>query len=175
MGRLATDCSATYDACRRCRPRARLEGEEVEGGTGFRDSTGTYLTETGHTGVWLSSVPLEEAARFDVLLAVDISSELVEPYEWVEEDFSSWISTPPETSDSRAPWGGAPSSHAAGLNLRAPDPPAYDVVADAAIHDHRRPRWAANVTRFDCTAARIGSSIGPTAPGLPATAMFSVS
>src|SRR5438874_6268939 len=32
MGRLAADCTATYDACQRCRPRAAQEGEQADGG-----------------------------------------------------------------------------------------------------------------------------------------------
>ncbi len=53
--------------------------------SGFTDATGKYLTDTEHTGVWLSDRPLDEAAEFDTLLVVEIAGELVEPYEWVEE------------------------------------------------------------------------------------------
>lgn len=56
---------------------------------GFRDKSGYYLTETIHSGVWLSDVPLDanDGVGGDVLLEVTVelaSSEIAE-YEWVEE------------------------------------------------------------------------------------------
>ena len=53
---------------------------------GFRDGTGRYLTEREHTGVWLSDRDIDNdpGAHTAVLLAVEISSTLVEPFEWIE-------------------------------------------------------------------------------------------
>lgn len=54
---------------------------------GFRDGRGRYMTNTEHEGVWLSDRPLDvhEGAEGDTLLAVEVPSDLVEPYEWIEE------------------------------------------------------------------------------------------
>jgi hypothetical protein len=58
--------------------------------SGFRDGSGNYLTETVHTGVWLSDEPLDvnEGASGDVLLQVNIPPALeteVLACGWVEE------------------------------------------------------------------------------------------
>jgi hypothetical protein len=52
---------------------------------GFRDGHGRYLTESGHTGVWISDVPLDENEGADTLLVVEIGADLIEEFEWVEE------------------------------------------------------------------------------------------
>src|SRR6516165_2348302 len=55
---------------------------------GFRDGTGTYMTDQLWTGVWLSNVPLDgnEGASGNVLLQVELpSEEIVADYEWIEE------------------------------------------------------------------------------------------
>jgi len=54
---------------------------------GFRDATGHYLTDHEHTGVWLSDRDIDQdpGARTAVLLAVEIPSRLVEPFEWIED------------------------------------------------------------------------------------------
>jgi hypothetical protein len=54
---------------------------------GFKDGTGEYLTDSLHTGVWISNEPLDsnEGANGDVLLEVRILRRLVNYYEWLEE------------------------------------------------------------------------------------------
>ena len=54
---------------------------------GFRDGRGRYLTEHEYTGVWVSDVPLDinEGAEGDVLLAIEVTPEAVDPFEWAEE------------------------------------------------------------------------------------------
>ena len=54
---------------------------------GFRDGTGTYLTDSLHTGVWLSDQPLDanEGAVGDTLLEMRMPAHVVEAYEWVQE------------------------------------------------------------------------------------------
>jgi hypothetical protein len=56
---------------------------------GFRDSTGSYLTSTQHSGVWLSNVPLDAndgaiGTHLFVLQSTLSDWELSE-YEWVED------------------------------------------------------------------------------------------
>jgi len=64
---------------------------------GFRDGTGTYMTNTVLTGVWLSKVPLDsnEGAEGDVLLEVtiDITEAELTYYEVVEEGkpYREWL------------------------------------------------------------------------------------
>jgi hypothetical protein len=57
---------------------------------GFRDGYGTYLTEQGHSGVWLSQEPLDcnEGAVGDALLevALDCAESDIAEHEWVEYD-----------------------------------------------------------------------------------------
>lgn len=54
---------------------------------GFRDTKGTYGATQEHEGVWLSDVPLDvnEGAKGDSLLVVEIDSVYVENNEWVEK------------------------------------------------------------------------------------------
>jgi hypothetical protein len=56
---------------------------------GFADHTGNYLTESSHTGVWLSDVPLDinEGPKGDVLLevALSIPENRLSEYEWAED------------------------------------------------------------------------------------------
>ncbi|MCP9496815.1 MAG: hypothetical protein MSG64_20450 [Pyrinomonadaceae bacterium MAG19_C2-C3] len=64
---------------------------------GFRDSTGHYLSDSIHTGVWLSDVPLDanEGAKGRTLLEVTInlSEDELTPYEWIEEEkpYREWL------------------------------------------------------------------------------------
>jgi hypothetical protein len=57
---------------------------------GFRDATGTYMTTSLHTGVWLSDMPLDinEGAGSgepdDVLLRVDLTVD-VTSFEWIQD------------------------------------------------------------------------------------------
>lgn len=55
---------------------------------GFRDSTGYYLTNDLHTGVWLASTPLtmNEGAKGTTVLSIDIPEEVLAPYEWIEDE-----------------------------------------------------------------------------------------
>jgi hypothetical protein len=54
---------------------------------GWRDGRGKYLTDTEHTGVWLSDRPNDQemAAMDGILLVVEVPALLVEPPEWIEE------------------------------------------------------------------------------------------
>jgi len=54
---------------------------------GFRDSTGTYMTDQEFTGVWVSdcSLDLNEGAKGDVVLTLDVPIGVFERYEWIEE------------------------------------------------------------------------------------------
>ncbi len=54
---------------------------------GFKDATGSYLTDRKWTGVWISDKPLDinEGADGDVLLSIEISSKTFTKYEWIEE------------------------------------------------------------------------------------------
>jgi len=59
--------------------------------TGFVDASGAYGTDREHTGVWLSSVPLDEneGACGDALLTIEIVFEDVDSlkrFEWVDPD-----------------------------------------------------------------------------------------
>jgi hypothetical protein len=64
---------------------------------GFRDATGTYLTDTEHTGVWVSDRPLDanEGANGSHVLkvTVDLSNEQMADYEWVDEGkpYREWL------------------------------------------------------------------------------------
>ena len=55
---------------------------------GFRDGEGTYLTTITHKGVWLSDRPLDvgQGARGRDLLCLDIPDDVLEPFEWIEEE-----------------------------------------------------------------------------------------
>jgi len=54
---------------------------------GFRDATGTYLTDREHGGVWVSDVQLDEneGAGGDALLVIEgLEPREIAPYEWIE-------------------------------------------------------------------------------------------
>ena len=58
--------------------------------SGFKDGTGSYMTNRLHTGVWLSDVPMSDAdggPDNGVLLEVQlrISARTLRTYEWIEE------------------------------------------------------------------------------------------
>jgi len=55
---------------------------------GFRDGEGTYMTGATHKGVWVSDRPLDfgQGAKGDDLLTLDIPAEVLEPFEWIEEE-----------------------------------------------------------------------------------------
>jgi hypothetical protein len=65
--------------------------------SGFRDSTGTYMTDHLWTGVWVSDRPLgtNEGAKGNFLLQIDlrVSEEDIAQYEWVQEDstYREWL------------------------------------------------------------------------------------
>jgi hypothetical protein len=56
---------------------------------GFKDSSGTYLSDRLFSGVWLSLVPfdLNDGAKGDTLLRLDLNCTELElsDFEWVEE------------------------------------------------------------------------------------------
>ena len=62
---------------------------------GFRDATGTYLTLNEHTGVWLSNVPLDvnEGAKGDTLLQVELPEKMIAKFEWIEDGkpYREWL------------------------------------------------------------------------------------
>ena len=62
---------------------------------GFRDKTGTYMTDQEFTGVWFSDTPLSvnEGAAGDVVLAIEVPDELVAEYEWIEDGkpYREWL------------------------------------------------------------------------------------
>lgn len=55
---------------------------------GFRDGEGTYMTGIIHRGVWLSDRPLTifEGAKGNHLLSLEIPDDLLDEYEWIEEE-----------------------------------------------------------------------------------------
>jgi hypothetical protein len=77
--------------------RTRAETAERIKTEGFRDGSGTYLSDTVLTGVWLSNIPLDgnEGAYGDVLLEVniDLPAADMDYYECVEEDkpYREWL------------------------------------------------------------------------------------
>ena len=64
---------------------------------GFKDGTGTYLTDRKFTGVWVSDRPLDgnEGAEGNTLLALDFDGDLKElqDYEWLEsiKSYREWL------------------------------------------------------------------------------------
>ena len=65
--------------------------------TGFRDGTGTYMTDFTFTGVWLSDMPLDEneGASGNTLLCVtlDCTEADIHDWEWIEEGkgYREWL------------------------------------------------------------------------------------
>jgi hypothetical protein len=61
--------------------------------SGFKDGSGTYLTDREWSGVWLSNIPLDcnEGAKGEILLEVDLDlpESVIARYEWIE-DFQSY-------------------------------------------------------------------------------------
>jgi hypothetical protein len=55
--------------------------------SGFRDATGTYLTDREWTGVWFADQVLDanDGAIGDAVLALEMPEDLFAEYEWVEE------------------------------------------------------------------------------------------
>ncbi len=54
---------------------------------GFRDGTGSYMTDRTFSGVWLSDQPLDEdeGASGSTLLSIDVPEATVVEFEWIEE------------------------------------------------------------------------------------------
>ena len=56
---------------------------------GFKDATGTYLTDREWSGVWVSDVPLDsnDGVTGDVLFEIntDFDEATIADYEWIEE------------------------------------------------------------------------------------------
>lgn len=54
---------------------------------GFRDATGTYMTDHEFSGVWVADRPLDpnEGAWGRFVISLDVPESELEPYEWVEE------------------------------------------------------------------------------------------
>jgi hypothetical protein len=53
---------------------------------GFKDNTRYYGTPQLWTGVWLSDRPLLDDVRHPAVFRIDFPDDLVEQYEWLEED-----------------------------------------------------------------------------------------
>ncbi len=51
---------------------------------GFGETSGTYLTETDHSGVWLFDRPLDYVGQDepDVMLELEMPESVVAPFEW---------------------------------------------------------------------------------------------
>lgn len=62
---------------------------------GFKDGTGTYLTDQWFSGVWVSDRPLDlnEGANGDVVLSLEVPDDVLMPWEWVEDDKGPLIAT----------------------------------------------------------------------------------
>ena len=64
---------------------------------GFKDATGTYLTSSEHTGVWVSDQPLDinEGAKGNALLTIStvFSESDLDAFEWVEDHkaYREWL------------------------------------------------------------------------------------
>jgi hypothetical protein len=77
--------------------RTGLENAQAIFKEGFRDRTGNYRTESLHTGVWLSNVPLDvnEGAVGDVLLEVTFNcpDAEIDFFEWIEDGkpYREWL------------------------------------------------------------------------------------
>lgn len=70
-------------------------GERIER-EGFRDATRGYHTTGQHTGVWVSDSP--RVGDFglgykDAWFEIEISEQVIEPFEWVEEGktYREWL------------------------------------------------------------------------------------
>jgi hypothetical protein len=53
---------------------------------GYGESSGTYLTESDHSGVWLFDTPVDRSiggGDMAVLLEIEIPEAVVVPFEWV--------------------------------------------------------------------------------------------
>jgi hypothetical protein len=76
----------------RCDPRAHEILSE-----GFRDATGTYLTENEYAGVWVADEPLSggDGGVFGEhpYVVVDIPEEVIAEFEWVEDlkTYREWL------------------------------------------------------------------------------------
>jgi hypothetical protein len=64
---------------------------------GFKDGSGTYLTDRRWSGVWLSNIPLDcnEGAVGEILLEIrlDLPESAIADYEWIEEgkSYREWL------------------------------------------------------------------------------------
>jgi hypothetical protein len=62
---------------------------------GFHDGRGTYMTTEEHSGIWLSNVPLDinEGAKGDTLLQLELSEQTIADYEWIEDGkpYREWL------------------------------------------------------------------------------------
>ena len=64
---------------------------------GFRDATGSYLTDSEHSGVWVSDRPLSAGEGGVIgnepLLRVDVPEDVLREYEWVEDGkgYREWL------------------------------------------------------------------------------------
>jgi hypothetical protein len=62
---------------------------------GFRDSTGTYMTDREWAGVWLSDRPLDsnEGAAGTVTFEIELDETAIQEFEWIEEGktYREWL------------------------------------------------------------------------------------
>lgn len=62
---------------------------------GFRDSHGTYLTDSEHIGAWVSDSPLTVQSGIEdpVVFEIDVPMEVIAEFEWIEEGkgYREWL------------------------------------------------------------------------------------
>jgi len=63
-----------------------LAAEKIEK-FGFKDGTGSYMTDQSHTGVWIADRPLDEndGAISEALFEIEIDEADIAGFEWIEE------------------------------------------------------------------------------------------
>jgi hypothetical protein len=56
---------------------------------GFKDATDTYMSGNSYSGVWFSAdypLDINEGAKGDKVLMLEIPNHIFDKYEWIEED-----------------------------------------------------------------------------------------
>jgi hypothetical protein len=77
--------------------RTTRKNAEAIAKEGFKDATGTYLTNHEFSGVWVSNVPLDanDGAWGDVVfeITLDVPEGAIADYEWLEEGkpYREWL------------------------------------------------------------------------------------
>jgi hypothetical protein len=62
---------------------------------GFRDNTGTFLTEQEFSGVWVSDVPWDQSGFADsIIFEINVPDSQLTEWEWIEEEanyYREWL------------------------------------------------------------------------------------